>query len=347
LSALLCLLVAYTQPAAADDETSSRQNRINHWLEWMFKESPEADTDGDGVLTAAEAMSFQAKSDRALRERIAGKTPLMDLPAGLVVERDVIYGEGAESVHQKLDVLYHEDISHPRPAIVMIHGGGFRKGSKAAFHPLMRDYATEGYVTLSITYRFMQVAPFPAQVADCKLAVRWLRAHAEKYGVDPGRIGVTGSSAGGYLAAMLALTGSSDGFDGDGGYRDQPGTVQAAVPLCGAYDLRSPALKRAEMAEGGWALFLGEAPSANPELAWKASPLAYVSSDAPPMLIIHAKNDIMAPVFFAEDLARALEDAGGSYELCIVEGSAHGWRLPYEDDVPRRMREFFARCLAL
>ncbi len=343
--ALLCALFTFTPDTGADEEPDSRVGRANRWLASVYLENPEADTDGDGVLTVAEAKAFQTKGEQALRRRIDGVAPFDHLPSDLVVERDVSYGRGSDVAHQKLDILYHKDTTRLRPAIVMIHGGGFRTGSKDAFHPLMRDYALEGYVTLSVTYRFVQVAPFPAQIADCKLAIRWLRAHASDFGVDPERIGVTGSSAGGYLAAMLALVNHSAGFDGDGPYSDQSSAVQAAVPLCGAYDLRSDALKRAGMNEAGWAAFLGESPAANPENARKASPVAYVSSDAPPMLIVHAKNDFMAPVIFAEDFAHALEKAGARNELYVIEGSAHGWRLAYEAEVPDQMGAFFARWL--
>lgn len=345
--AIFLILPWCIAPAVADSAPSTREERIQRWLQAVQRATPEADADEDGEVSVAEAMAAQAKDEQALRMRLGGPDPLKNLPAGLRVDRDVEYGDDADAAHQKLDIIYHADRSRPRPAIVMIHGGGFRTGSKSAFHPQMRDYATKGYVTLSISYRFTQVAPFPAQVADCKLAVRWLRAHAAMYGVDPNRIGVTGSSAGGYLAAMLALTGHDDGFDGDGPYSEQPSTVQAAVPMCGAYDLRPAALQRAEMGEEGWATFLGAAPSDDPERAWKASPLAYVSADTPPMLIIHAENDIMAPLFFAEDLAQALDEKGAPSELCVIGGSAHGWRLPYEADLPSKIDSFFAKWLKL
>ena len=344
LSAVLFALVASgLRPAAADTQPETRQQRIKRWLAWTMQHFPEADADGNGVLTVEEGMAFLGKREQALRARLGGPQPLENLPAGLVAERGVAYGPDA--AHHQLDILYHEDRSSPRPAIVMFHGGGFQTGSRVAFHPMMRDYALKGYVTLSVSYRFMQVAPFPAQVADCKLAVRWLRAHAEQYGVDPARIGVTGASAGGYLAAMLALAGPSDGFEGDGPYQEQSSAVQASVPLCGAYDLRPAALKRADMGEGGWATFLGAAPSADPDRAWKASPLAYVSANVPPILIAHADNDLMAPLFFAEDLARALESVEAPVEIHIVEGSSHGWSLAYEADLPDRIEHFFARHL--
>jgi acetyl esterase/lipase len=342
---LLCTLMTGVAAAPADPEERSRADEINTRLASILKQFPEADADGNRELTLKEATAFLAARATKLQKQLGAAAALGNLPGGLAVDRDVTYGKGPDAAHQKLDILYHKDSEQLRPAIVMIHGGGFRAGSKAAFHPLMRDFALQGYVTLSVTYRFSQIAPFPAQVADCKLAVRWLRAHAEKYGVDPKRVGVTGASAGAYLAAMLALTDSADGFDGHGAYREQSSSVQAAVPLCGAYDVRPPALRRAGMSEADWENFLGEAPSANPGLALKASPVAHASRHAPPFLIIHADNDLLAPAFFASDLAQALETAGARCALCLVKGAAHGWPLAYETDVPQRMAAFFARWL--
>lgn len=345
LTATFGVGVAWCDVGAAEQEASSPQEWMNARLASILQDFPEADADRDGQLTLQEVTAFYKKRDDALRRRLGGAAPLENLPEGLIVERDVVYGEGSNAQYQKLDILYHKDRSQRRPAIVMIHGGGFRQGNKAAFHLMMRDYAQEGYVTLSIGYRFTQVASFPAQVEDCKLAVRWLRTHAEQYGVEPERIGVTGASAGGYLAAMVAFTDASDGLEGDGPYRDQSSRVQAAAPLCGIYDLRPDALRRAGPDDSGWKAFLGKAPSEDPAWAAKASPITYVSKESPPILLIHAKDDLAAPVYFSHDLAAALSEAGVPCQLHIVKGTAHGWSLPYEDETPQLMKQFFARYL--
>lgn len=345
LVAALMFCASAVRADAAPEEAPSPERWLKDRLESIRKDFPEADADENGELSMEELTAFYRKRDQELRQRIGAATALEDLPDDYAVERDVVYGEGDNARYQKLDIVYHRDTSQRRPAIVMLHGGGFRQGNKAAFHTLMRDYALEGYVTLSVAYRFTQVAPFPAQVEDCKLAVRWLRAHAEKYGVDPDRIGVMGASAGGYLAAMLAFTDEADGMEGDGPYRDQSSRVQAAAPLCAIYDLRPAALHRASPDESGWKVFLGTAPSDDPELAARASPIAHVSKEAPPILLVHARDDIAAPVYFAQDLADALDRAGVPCELHLVKGTAHGWSLPYEEDVPQHLREFFARHL--
>lgn len=345
LAATMCLSAPLHAAGASDQTSHTPEAWMKERLASILTDFPEADSDKNGELTLQEVMTFYKQREDALRRRIGGAAALEELPEELKVERDVVYGDGPNAQYQKLDIIYHKDTSQRRPAIMMIHGGGFSQGNKAAFHTLMRDYAREGYVTLSIAYRFTQVAPFPAQVEDCKLAVRWLRAHADPYGVDPERIGVTGASAGGYLAAMMAFTAASDGFEGDGPYRDQSSRVQAAAPLCGIYDLRPDALRRTGSDDSGWKAFLGKKPSEDPELAAKASPIVYVSKDSPPILLIHAKDDLGAPVHFSQDLAVVLSKTGVPCVLHIVKGTAHGWSLPYEDDVPQVMREFFARHL--
>lgn len=136
----------------------------------------------------------------------------LDLPKGLVLTQDVAYGTASKA--QRLDILFPEDRAQPRPAIVHIHGGGWHAGDKGGRNTfeLMRTFAKAGYVALSINYRMSGEAKFPAAVEDCKLALRWLRAHAPDYGVDPDRIGVIGPSAGGHLSAMLAVTRPEDGL---------------------------------------------------------------------------------------------------------------------------------------
>lgn len=102
----------------------------------------------------------------------------------------------------KLDLFKPAEQNNPLPAIVCIHGGGWRNGTGKGFNRIAKYFAERGYVAVSISYRLSGEAPFPAQIQDCKAAVRWLRANAERYGINPDRIGATGHSAGGHLAAL-------------------------------------------------------------------------------------------------------------------------------------------------
>src|SRR5688572_23672266 len=148
----------------------------------------------------------------------ADTSPLKRVEAPWTVARDVAYGP---LEHQRLDLVYDKSLSPLRPAIVMIHPGGWMQGDKSAYHGWMGPYAREGYVTVSVDFRPSGVARFPAAVEDVELALRWLRDHAADYGVDPERIGVTGYSSGAHLAMMLA--------------RRENG-VKAAVCVSGVYD---------------------------------------------------------------------------------------------------------------
>lgn len=157
--------------------------------------------------------------------------PADALPAEITVHRDLAYvAEGHP--RQVLD-LYLPRSSRPLPLIVWIHGGAFRMGSKEDDVPL--EQLDAGYAIAAINYRLSQHAIFPAQIEDCKAAVRWLRAHAEAYGIDPARIAALGTSAGGHLAAMLGTTGSETALD-VGDHLDHPSRVQAVVDFYGPTD---------------------------------------------------------------------------------------------------------------
>ena len=155
------------------------------------------------------------------------------LPPGIAARRDVAYVPGG-GPRQTLDVFFPEKTDKPLPLIVWIHGGAWRAGSKdrAPAMPLLAD----GFAVASVTYRFSQDAPFPAQIEDCKAAIRWLRAHAKELNFDPALVGVWGSSAGGHLVAMLGTAGDVKAWD-KGENLDQSSRVQAVCDWFGPADL--------------------------------------------------------------------------------------------------------------
>jgi acetyl esterase/lipase len=204
----------------------------------------------------------------------------------------------------------------PQPAIVVIHGGGWREGDKSSFSSdkfavpgNIVDFAQLGFVAVTINYRLSGEAPFPASLEDCKCAVRWLRAHAKEYNIAPSRIGAYGNSAGGHLALLLALVGKEANLEGDGPYQDQSSLVQAAISDSGPIDLlyqhQHGQLKQVI------SQFLGGPPTgARASLYKKASPISQIGRRAPPLLLLYGVADEQVPVETADQFVLALSRAG-------------------------------------
>jgi len=276
-----------------------------------------------------------------------GAAPAIDVPDGFVFKEDIAYG--IDSERQRLDILYPENPETPLPAIIHIHGGGWYTGGKGGERTfnMMRTFAEAGFVSLSIEYRLSDEAPFPAGVEDCKSAIRWLRSHAEEYGIDPTRIGALGASAGGHLSAMLAVTGPEDGFDGDEPDSRFSARIQAAVPICAPLDLRVPISDG--MFEGDDPVvvrFLGGPLSEKMDAAKRASPITYVKPGLPPLLLVHGTADRRVHISQSEGMAEALEKVSSSCELLPIEGGNHGMGIVRDEpEVLRRVVEFFERHL--
>jgi acetyl esterase/lipase len=208
-----------------------------------------------------------------------------------------------------------------RPAIVAIHGGGWRGGSKRDWNldelgRMAPQLARHGYVVFAVDYLLARPgAPsWPDCLDDVRAAVRWVRLHAAEYDVDPHKVAAVGASAGGHLAALLGTC--SDPAD--------PARVQAVVDLYGPSDLR--ALWEANQPAGGpAALLLGGSPRDVPDRYEEASPLRHVSSADPPMLLIHGADDARVPLAQSETLAAALQGAGVPHRLIVVAGARHGF----------------------
>jgi len=254
--------------------------------------------------------------------------------------KDVVYGTGGGE-NLLLDLAMPAGLTQPVPGVVWIHGGGWRGGNKGEFEKLIRDSARAGYVAVSIEYRLAPKHVFPAQVEDCKCAVRWLRANASKLHVDPNRIGVVGSSAGAHLSMMLGAMDSADGLEGEGGSAEASSRVQVVVSYAGPTDLtiEFPSLSRGLVAG-----FLGGPQSEKQDVARRASPVTYVNAGDPPMLLFQGTKDPLVPHDQAIRMVESLTKAGvpGRVELMIGEG--HGW--PKEHDrVIRATHAFLARHL--
>ena len=266
------------------------------------------------------------------------------LPEGAIAHRDLAYVPNGHE-RQKLD-LYLPKNGTNLPVIINIHGGAFRMGSKEQGVPL--EYLGQGYAVASINYRLSQHAKFPSQIEDCKAAVRWLRAHAAQYGLDPKRFAAWGGSAGGHLAAMLGTTGETKEFD-VGANLEQSSRVQAVVDYFGPTDFlqmdahRAPNGMTHDPGNSPESELIGGAIQENKEKTSKANPITYVTPGDPPFLICHGDADPLVPHHQSELLEAALKKAGVSVTFYTVKGAGHGG---FKDPkVPELTREFLAKHL--
>jgi len=198
--------------ATAPFSNAQAQQPSEEQLATTLKRFPEADTDKDGKLTTEEIQQFRQSRQRNTRPAAAAQ-PLV-IPDHVTLEKDIVYLVAGD-YEVALDIAVPKGLTKPVPAVVHIHGGGFWGGSKSARHAVR--YAEAGFIGVSINYRLSGVAPFPAAVQDCKAAIRWLRANAEKYQIDADHIGVWGTSTGGHLAAILGTSGGDPYLEGYGG----------------------------------------------------------------------------------------------------------------------------------
>jgi acetyl esterase/lipase len=222
------------------------------------------------------------------------------------------------------------------PLVIWIFGGAFLVGSKDDTVPL--ELLPQGYAVASVGYRLSSDAKFPAQVEDCKAAIRWLRANAARFALDPERFGVFGESAGGYLAAMLGTTGDVKEFD-VGEYLDHSSRVQAVIDFYGPTDFlqNASAVASAKTPE---AMLIGGAVLENKDKAAKANPIAYVTRDDPPFLVVHGDSDKLVPYNQSELLEAALKKVNVPVTFHSVKGGGHGG---FSDDrIGPMVTKFFA-----
>jgi acetyl esterase/lipase len=262
-------------------------------------------------------------------------------PPGTRVLRNVAYVNPGHQ-RQKLD-LYLPAAGTNVPLIVWVHGGAFRTGSKESCPAL--PFLQEGYAVASINYRLSQQAVFPAQIQDCKAAIRWLRAHAREHGIDPDRIGVWGSSAGGHLVALLGTAGTVKDFD-TGENLGVSSRVQAVCDWFGPTDFtrmnKFPGTMDHDAPDSPESQLLGGPVQENRDKAARANPITYVAKDNPPFLIMHGDKDPLVPLNQSELLAVALKQAGVEVTFHIVPGAGHGFGGQQNLDL---VRDFFARHL--
>ncbi len=250
-----------------------------------------------------------------------------EVPANLMVHKNIVYKK-VDTLALGLDIYEKKGLSGSVPALIFIHGGGWSKGKRSDYLPYLIDFAEKGYVTVTVSYRLSGAAHFPAAVEDVKCAVRWVRAHASQYGIDPDRIALIGGSAGGHLALMAGYS-DDNRFAGEC-HDTVTARVQAVVDLYGPVDLTTEYARNRRESIG----FTGHSWQEAPGLYKAASPRFYITPDDPPTLIFHGTIDNLVPVSQSDSLHKWLDRVGVPNEYHRLKG----W--PHTLDIARKTNEY-------
>jgi acetyl esterase/lipase len=252
-------------------------------------------------------------------------------------------------VVQRSDLAIRVDVCRPDdarqlPGLLMIHGGGWTGGNKEAFRPIARALAARGWVVVSTSYRLATQAPFPAAVHDVKAAVRWMRAHATEWGIDPARIGAVGGSAGGHLAGMIATTADRLLEEPEGPWKEHSCALQAAVLMDAGVDQLSRALESPKPIPSQL-IFFGGPVTEKRELYIQGSPLHQITAACPPLLFLDGENDNPGQRYVS--IRQRMDALGVPHQLTVVEGCAHGaWgKAPWLPHFVAEMDRFLSQYL--
>jgi acetyl esterase/lipase len=312
-----------TMGAATDMENEGLRRLVVNAVYWGFGLEIPANADvayvGEFKPSAYAFKGYKKgvkPADLALPEQKKGELGLV-IPPGTKIERNLEYVTNGHERH-RLDIYFPATGDGPFPVVIWLHGGGWIRGDKANCHaaPLV----AHGYAAISMNYRFLQQAPFPAQIEDCKAAVRWVRANAKKYHFDLDHIGVMGASAGGHLATLLGTSGGVKELEGQLDNLDQLSRVQAVIDQFGL--LRIPQ-----------------------DQTNKSDVLPYITKDAPPFLIVHGDRDKSVPIKQSEQLTAALQKAGVEVTMFTVKGGGHSGPEFFTDEMMEMYRKFFDKHL--
>lgn len=272
----------------------------------------------------------------------AAQPPAPEIPETLIHESAVAYAQA--DPQQVMDIVRPRDGSVRHPAIVCIHGGGFRAGSRKGYLGLCVRLAQHGYVAATVDYRLSPGVQFPAAVNDVKAAVRYLRANAERLSIDADRIGAMGGSAGAHLALFLGLTGRFPQFEGDGPNRDRSSRISCVVDMYGPTDFTKSYGRSVDAAEV-LPLFLGGDLNHARKMHIEASPLYWVTPDAAPTLAIQGNKDRYVNYEQSVWIVNRLLAAGVEAELETIDGADHGFKGADYERAERAMVAFFDRHL--
>jgi acetyl esterase/lipase len=256
---------------------------------------------------------------------------------------------GNENPRQMVDVYLpvKRATDKPLPVVVYIHGGGWINGDRKGYvGQATALVATGNYAAVAVGYRMSNEKPFPAQIHDCKAAIRYIRGHAKDWNIDPNKIGATGSSAGGHLSTLVATSGNVKTLDGDiGDFTSLPGNVTCVVNFCGPMDFSLPLFTGAAASNPDPAVngLLGGSPTEKPDVMKAASPVTYVSKETPPIMTIHGTADGRVDFKHAEAIDAALKQNGITSLLIPVVGAGHG--IPQPQELKDRVQAFWDKYL--
>jgi acetyl esterase/lipase len=268
--------------------------------------------------------------------------PAVEVPASVEQIKEIEYGKGGDRVLRL-------DLYRPRqrpaesrlPVIVYVFAGAWRAGSREQGARTLIPLAQRGFAGAAIDYRYSSEALFPAQIEDCKCAIRFLRAHADEYGLDTERIGAWGSSSGGHLSALLGTSGGVKDLEGTGGSPEQSSRIQAVVDWFGPTDFLQMGGNHDEPGSPESQL-VGGPIQENQDRVARANPITYITADCPPFLIMHGADDPLVPPGQSQLLHAALQKAGVPSQLAILPGKGHQ---PLGDEAVARVHAFFEKHL--
>jgi len=256
----------------------------------------------------------------------SSKNNIPSAPDDIIFEKDIQYRKGHD--RWVLNVIRPKpDSIQPRPAIVLVHGGGWSAGDHYRFTKMGFKLAQKGYVVITPTYRMIQDKPFPACLHDVKNSIRWLRANAKKYHVNPKKIGAYGNSAGGTLVLTAAITNKEDDLEGDGSYQDFSSAIQAVVCSGAVGNMQHPNhSKRAatvyRMLATGRNRKLPDA-KIN-KIMRQASPSSYLRKDSPPIILVHGAKDNVVFIDSTDEFFKAMEKVGADITYLRFKEAGHG-----------------------
>lgn len=315
LGALLVLNAGWTRHCFSQDALSAAL--------------PSAVTSGDvELLIGAEVPpppdGFESPEavQRAIRDRKIQPIDNNTEFPNVEVKRNVAYSQVAEH-RGVLDLYLPKNGAHPRPVIVLIHGGGWRGGAKEDYQYYGQQFAHRGYVAAVINYRLVPHARYPSQVQDVKTAIRWVRSRANELNLNPDQIAVMGGSAGGHLAMMAGYAADVPEFD-SGELQEVSSAVQAVINIYGPTDLTQSFDEAIAMVPTLIRDFLGESEEDVARHAAQASPLTHLAKGAPPTLIFHGTIDNLVPIQQGDLLAARLEELKVPYVYDRLPGWPHG-----------------------
>ncbi len=331
---------------------------------WIFSLAFATTLLASSSTLAAEPTIHVDASTEGLAHKVPSQTISVDVKTPMIQQiSDVVYEQvpmrGYPNVAMKMDVLQPKS-QEKLPAIVYVTGGGFINANKDNGIQLRIHLAEAGYVVASIQYRVAPTAKFPQPLEDVKSAIRYLKAHADSFGIDPNRVGIIGGSAGGYLTAMAGTTSGTTTFD-KGDNLSVTSDVKAAVDLYGLSDLTrigddySDSVKDAHKSAGatealwvnGSAVFGGKDGGilADTKAAEAANPITYISKTSAPMLLMHGTKDYVVSPSQTDLLFQALQQKGIPSHRYLVEGAAHGGIYWNQEEILTIITKFFDQYL--